>query len=106
VVGRTPRAPQHSGYCLMRAVIDDRALETCDFTPGGSNQRETTAVIEALSEDAPVVRLDEVLCDENKCHVSIDGVFLLRDLGHLAVEGAEYLALSKGLDQRILDSAR
>lgn len=106
VIGRTPRAPQDSGNCLMRAVLNDRALEACDFDAGSPSRRKNMAVIEALPDDVPVIRLDEAMCDEDRCHASADGVFLLRDVGHLAIEGAEYLALSKGLDQIILKNAR
>lgn len=60
----------------------------------------------AREADVAVIRLDEWLCDGERCKVEIDGVPLYRDHGHLSYDGSRILGERMRLAERIWAEAR
>lgn len=60
----------------------------------------------AREADVAVIRLDEWLCDGERCKVEIDGIPLYRDHGHLSHDGSRILGERMRLAERIWAEAR
>ncbi len=86
------------GRCLGRADYFSRSLSDCNF-PLENNSEELQRVfawLKRLSEEFPVVFLDELLCPDGICQAHSDGTYYYRDSGHLAIAGSG--ALGKQAD--------
>jgi peptidoglycan/LPS O-acetylase OafA/YrhL len=52
-------------------------------------QKEVFRLIERFKENASLLRLDQLLCDETFCEIIIDDVLLYKDAGHLSRDGVK-----------------
>jgi peptidoglycan/LPS O-acetylase OafA/YrhL len=100
------------GECLERTqrgmIVLGRPFG-CDIrVPDYRSYRARTKALLALvhkNTGAPVVGINDFLCDKVKCVTRIDGVALYRDSGHLAVEGAVRLGKVSPLAERVRAAA-
>ena len=91
IVSPPPTTGQNFGSCLSSNHFLANDLSTCDFNPVDSNNMN---VIDSLSEiegNYKYIRLDDYLCDTERCNASFNGKYVYRDTGHLSYEGAEEL---------------
>lgn len=101
VVSPPPRADFDIGQCLVKATMYGLNVHACDFYR--KNWSEYTNIvyniIRHISRTTRVVWLDKLICDNEVCHASEDGIFIYRDSGHLSREGSIFL----GRRMRLLD---
>jgi peptidoglycan/LPS O-acetylase OafA/YrhL len=110
VIAPPPETRFDFGACLVKASRFQMALSVCDFPVATWQriQKSTIAFLDTLGQRYPVVWPSASLCDGITCHVSINGIFVYRDGGHLSREGSRLLghALPFGVAlQAQLDSA-
>jgi hypothetical protein len=90
-VSPPPEAGYDIGQCLSKARRYGQPLAACDFQKDKITNASIFDVLDGLTKDVNVIRLDDEFCKQNVCKVSYDDVFLYRDKGHLSIEGSTYL---------------
>ena len=91
LVSPPPEAGYDIGQCLSKARRYGQPLAACDFQKDKITNASIFDVLDGLTKDVNVIRLDDEFCKQNVCKVSYDDVFLYRDKGHLSLEGSRYL---------------
>ena len=112
IVGPPPAPGVDVGSCLERAasgklLLGDRRdcrIALSHVTERQRRVHEFLARVEALG--IPVVRFDDVLCNEGHCESVLNGVFLYRDSGHLSYDGSRALSKRMDLGRLVLTQAR
>lgn len=100
LVSSTPRFSA-SERCIIENMRAERGFEDCAYPFSDALNRETFDSLHALAEDIGIgyVDLSEFFCTSGTCRLENDGVLLLRDSGHLAIESK--MLLSRFLKERI-----
>jgi len=90
IVSPPPKEKNKSniGDCLKHQNIFNNDIE-CNFPL--ILDTAPYKMLRLLEKDHNIYWLYEDICQENICNASIDGVFIYRDSGHLAIEGSKYL---------------
>lgn len=100
-VSPPPKNGKDTGQCLERLLgpiilfADSCSIQKADYL---DNQRDVLAIMDELEKIIEVKRLDSLLCDEQQCRVSADGLPLYRDGGHLSYFGSKYLLKEMSFD--------
>ena len=91
LVSPPPSATYDIGHCLLEATVLTQDLSLCDFSAKDFYARDASIVglFDSLKGKVEQIRLDQVLCDIEKCQASDGGkTFWYGDTGHLSVEGS------------------
>ncbi|NDV87373.1 hypothetical protein GTW51_11745 [Aurantimonas aggregata] len=99
VIGPPPASGANLGVCYLRRRamgLDDRA---CDFTvaTAAANNLSAKALLAELAGVIPVVRLEDVICDDDTCRASAGRGSVYRDAGHLSIGGSAWLGRQNDL---------
>ena len=100
LIGQVPHLFNHGGLplrCLANAVANKTSTEACGVPAKGARDplKPSNAFLNQLANHIDGVTAavpSDVLCDEKRCSVMRNGVFLYRDPGHINAPGARYLA--------------
>ena len=100
-VSPPPKNGKDIGQCLERLLgptillAENCSIQKADYL---ENQRDVLAIMDELEKIIEVKRLDSLLCDEQQCRVSANGLPLYRDGGHLSYFGSKYLLKEMSFD--------
>lgn len=112
VIAPPPLTGTDFGRCFERSVRGLRTLgvlDGCVFPESIADeyQREVLELLRRLDENGvPVIDLRPALCEGGMCRISIDGLPIYRDSGHLSVAGSEFLGKRMHWLERIKAEAR
>jgi peptidoglycan/LPS O-acetylase OafA/YrhL len=102
VFSPTPSSGYNIGHCAIRAVSDNWDEGTCDFPfINGGDKHASFALMEKLSEQTPLIWLNDMICPGGTCDVIQDGNLIYRDRGHLSSEGSAFLGRTFSWADRI-----
>jgi len=104
VVAPTPGDGRDIGRCLVRVRMFDLPDDNCDFSLDDltGKIKRSYRLMDIIAREAPVMRMEKLICPDGRCRAMQDGVFIYRDARHLSVEGAAYLALKRAFVDRML----
>lgn len=96
------------GQCAIKARFFGKPSDFCDFTLDRYDpyQRPAFELLNTISSDVPVIRLDRMLCPDGRCQVERKGFFLYRDNWHLSQEGSREVGREFGLLDMVRREAR
>ena len=94
-----------SGKLFLGADGDACRISTMAYHQRRASVRQLLAQLPGAAE-VNVVSFDDVLCTAKVCETELNGIFIYRDEGHLAVEGSRELAIRMGFAKRLMDAAR
>jgi len=99
IVSPPPTTGLDLGLCHIRTRLAGATDSSCDFAARKyrANSASSIELLQALEGVAPVIWLDRYLCTEELCHVTMDGILVYRDTGHMTSEGSRRLGLSVDL---------
>jgi peptidoglycan/LPS O-acetylase OafA/YrhL len=112
LVAPPPTAAFNLGACWERLQTRRLALgapENCliDRDEYRTRRAEVLALLAGAEvQGIPVIRFDDVLCDERHCRAELGGMLLYRDAGHFSQEGAALIARHMNLPALIHEQAR
>lgn len=89
IVSPTPSSGWDNGQCLMRSLFFKSEEGLCDFTPDMSLRN--FKLLRMIEDDVAIYWLNNDFCQNGRCDVMQNGVFIYRDAGHLSKEGSAYL---------------
>lgn len=106
IVAPTPRARFNAGQCVHKSMLRGLDTTSCDLQlhPQPSSGKRTLAAL-ATFERSPVVKLTDMLCENNVCKAVIDGIVIYKDSSHLTVEGSLWLGRTHGLYAKLKEAA-
>ncbi len=110
-VAPPPNTGVDIGRCFTRALLFAADPQRCDFSPGqmSADSQQAYRLMSQLSEHAPFVSLKSLICPSEgsaeTCEVSIDGLPLYRDDGHLSITGSAYIGKTNDLTGLIATTA-
>ena len=86
------------GRCLTRAEFLNIDLDRCNFKTADiiKSRRKAYELLENISSNFRVIRLDKLTCKILECQTNIDKTFIFRDGLHFSHEGSS--ALGEHLD--------
>jgi peptidoglycan/LPS O-acetylase OafA/YrhL len=104
IVGPPPASRANLGVCYLRRramSLDDHA---CDFTvaAAAATNLSAKALLAELAPVIPVVRLEDLICDDEMCRASAGRGSVYRDGGHLSIDGSAWLGRQNDLAGIIL----
>ncbi|MCK0171444.1 acyltransferase [Aliiroseovarius sp. S1123] len=93
VVSPPPRTGADLGLCFVRNHLMGNAVDTCDFPVEDHHifSFASRHLLQVVSQTVRVVWLENFLCEAGTCRVTLDGVPVYRDVGHLSVDGSTKL---------------
>ncbi|MDP2087321.1 MAG: acyltransferase family protein [Gemmobacter sp.] len=93
VVSPPPRTGTDLGICVLRSRLMALDEGVCDFQRSihDAHSASSDELLSAIDEIVPVIRLDDLICNDDQCPATIDGRPLYRDGGHLSIVGGERL---------------
>lgn len=96
IFGPPPAADLDTGACLERVATGKVLLSgSCQISRDAALQKDVAvnAFLDRLEDEfnVQVVRLSDLLCENDHCMTQIDGVPVYRDQGHLSIEGSRLL---------------
>lgn len=93
------------GSCLLRHELRGQPLENCNFRREEIHPTKLK-IINQLQEipNVNIIDLTELICDDEMCHSSFDGIYLFRDTGHLSIEGSILLGKTYNFYNLIVSS--
>jgi len=100
LISATPRNGLNTALCLEKIYFYQQDLEKCDM-PVDSVARYYKnqvmwAILDGLKDLAPVINLNDYVCDDKVCTSTITGYPLYRDQGHFSNRGS--VLLGKQMD--------
>jgi peptidoglycan/LPS O-acetylase OafA/YrhL len=100
-----PADGNNIGRCLARAEWMGMSLDNCNFkTSQFTKERNTIfSILDELSTDYKIIRLDKMICVETTCRTHIEGTWLFRDAGHLSIEGSSLLGYKYDFYKKITE---
>lgn len=110
-VAPPPNTGADIGRCFTRALLFAADPQRCDFSPDqmSADSQQAYRLMSQLSEHAPFVSLKSLICPSESptetCEVSIDGLPLYRDDGHLSITGSAYIGKTNNLTGLIATAA-
>lgn len=110
-VAPPPNTGEDIGRCFTRALMFGADPQRCNFTSDeiSAESQQAYRLMSQMSEHAPFVSLKSLMClnegTTEKCEVSMDGVPLYRDEGHLSISGASYIGKTHDLAGTIVTTA-
>ncbi len=91
---------------MKKSIIYNYAEDYCDFaTADGIKNRVGYEFISKINDYVPVLRLDQLICDDQTCDALRDGTIMYRDEGHLSKEGAQLLGKEYDLKKLAIELA-
>lgn len=100
----TPNSGYDIGRCAARSEFFGGDPADCDFLlPQDDPAFE---VVAGISDLAPIIWLDQQICDGSNCDVIQNGTLIYRDYGHLSFEGSAYLGQTYNWIGEIRDATR
>ena len=114
IVAPPPKTGFDIGRCLERAATGRYYFgadhEDCSFAESAfrEKQSEVLSLLDAVAQDnhVRVIHLEDFLCRDGRCAVSLDGVPLYADGGHLSHGGSRIIGERMHLSKRIREEAR
>lgn len=93
IVSPPPATGMDLGLCPIRMHLNGVAGAACDFPIGKHWSGSALAIelVKSLESVAPVVWLDDYLCTNGTCRVTLDGTPIYRDADHLSNAGSAEL---------------
>lgn len=93
VVSSTPQNGEDLGKCLTKLILYDIPKDKCDFSTQDYawHTTQTNNFLSHVEQHAQVIWLSDLICENGICDVERNGIFLFRDMDHLAIEGSAYL---------------
>lgn len=93
LISPTPSNGTNLGRCLVRSVYFGGNPDNCNFYRKDMLDIRVRAfrLLDDIKEEFNIIRIDDLICDEEICHTQIGSVNLYRDGGHLTKEGATTL---------------
>jgi peptidoglycan/LPS O-acetylase OafA/YrhL len=110
-VAPPPNTGADIGRCFTRALLFAADPQRCDFSSDqmSADSQQAYRLMSQLSEHAPFVSLKNLICSNEgsteTCEVSIDGLPLYRDDGHLSITGSAYIGKTNDLTGLIATTA-
>ena len=110
-VAPPPNTGADIGRCFTRALLFAADPQRCDFTPDemSAESQQAYRLMSQMSEHAPFISLKNLIClnegSTEKCKVSVDGLPLYRDDGHLSINGSSYIGETNDLTGLITTTA-
>lgn len=89
IVSPTPNRRNDTGQCILRSLYFGLGESRCDYAADLSTK--PFALVNAVSDDVAVYRLEKDICPDGWCDVVRDGTIIFRDGGHLSLEGSRYM---------------
>lgn len=87
-----PSDGNNIGNCLVRNIFYKGLLDCrISLKKYQDTQKDVIAFLKEIEKDYPVVWVSQALCNDTFCNTKLNGVFIYRDWGHLAIEGSAYL---------------
>jgi hypothetical protein len=105
IVSPTPGNGENLGRCLVETELARGPQDGCDFRWSRGNLASFT-FLQDLSDQIPIVFLDEMICPCSVCKTRSGDVFLYATSGLLTFEGARFLEETYGLYSRIRMAAK
>ena len=95
------------GRCSIKSMALGMNPNTCDFDSNSYSEytRNAYTIMQAVEKFAPVVKMEDFICENGTCDVIMDDVVLYRDTYHLTKRGSEYLGVKYDLMGKIISSA-
>ena len=92
-VSPTPANGRDLGKCVFRKKMFGGDLDDCSFRRSdySDDARRAFRVTDNIKKHVNTLLLSELICDDNDCATSHNGVPLYRDSGHLSYEGAKII---------------
>ena len=92
-VSPTPADGRDLGKCVFRKNMFGGDLEDCSFQRSDYSEgaRQALDVTDNIKEHVNTLLLSELICDDNDCTTSLNGVPIYRDTGHLSHDGAKII---------------
>jgi peptidoglycan/LPS O-acetylase OafA/YrhL len=114
IVAPPPKTGFDIGRCIERAGTGRYYFgadkEDCSFAESAfrEQQSEVLSLLDAVAQEnhVAVIHLEDFLCHDGRCAVSLDGVPLYADGGHLSHGGSRIIGERMHLAQRIREEAR
>jgi peptidoglycan/LPS O-acetylase OafA/YrhL len=99
----SPPLYEDTETCLIRKIRQGGDFGICDYKPAGTSL-QYFANMRELADGLHVnyVSLYDLFCGADLCHISRNGVLLMRDNGHLSVESKEIV--SSYIVQKLADN--
>lgn len=93
VFSSPPANGQDLGRCLAKAEWMKVDLDECNFGIDQLTQdrRNEHLLLENIKDNYRVIRLDNLMCEDNRCKTHIDSTWLFRDKAHLSHKGSAIL---------------
>lgn len=94
------------GRCLAKAEWNGLNLDKCDFKVSDMLQtrKDVYYFLEGIQTKHHVIRLDELICDEDICKTNFDTTWIFRDKGHLSHEGSAELGKRHSFYKKITEN--
>lgn len=105
LISPPPQNGEDLGRCFIKSQMFSIDPATCNFEREdfASTTKEAYALLQSVEQYAPVIWLDDLICDESSCNTLIDGVAVYRDIGHLSRTGSARLGQKHDLAAKIFE---
>ncbi len=92
-VSPTPADGRDLGKCVFRKNMFGGDLQDCSFLRSeySADARQAFQVTDNIKQHVNTLLLSELICDDNDCATSKNGVPIYRDTGHLSYDGAKII---------------
>jgi len=92
-VSPTPADGRDLGKCVFRKNMFGGDLQDCSFQRSDYSEdaRQAFQVTDNIKKHVNTLLLSELICDDNNCATSVNGVPIYRDAGHLSYDGARLI---------------
>lgn len=90
---------------MVIGAPEDRTIDQREYE---AMRADILAVLSEIEQtaDVPMIHLDPLLCDGQKCRAQLGDTLIYRDSGHLSYDGSRDLATSIHMAQIAQDLAR
>ncbi len=104
VISPPPNNGVNLGRCLAKAEWNGLNLDVCDFDVRNISKirKDVYHFLEEIQKKHRVIRLDEIICNEERCRTHFDSIWLYRDKAHLSKEGSAELGKRFDLYNKIV----
>lgn len=98
VFSSTPANGNDLGRCLAKASVIGLNLDKCDFDVEQMTQDRIGEYnfLREIEKSHTVIRLDKLMCDNQRCKTHLGSTWLFRDKGHLSYKGSAELGEKYG----------
>ena len=85
------------GRCLAKAQWNGLPLGNCNFKLGNMSQarKDVYSFLDRISAKHHVIRLDQLICNDDTCKTNFGTTWIFRDKGHLSHEGSAELGIQQ-----------